>query len=331
MLARFEDGGITPMRIAAYQHGIYPRSEAVVAATRGMDRGRTSAEEVAERLRQDARAFVETQRAAGLDYFSDGLLGWQDLFRPFVEASGGMTARALVRWFDNNSFFRAPEVIGPIGLESLPPVLDSIGELPAPRVATLPSPYMFSRAAQATGDPNALMVDLAREVLRPVAEGLTRQGVEVIHLQEPWLAFFGMEDGDWDDMGKALAEVRDGVEAGDGILVLHTYFGDAGPYADRLRSLPVDVIGIDFVETDVESLGTNWDVAVLAGCVDGRRSPLEDPAEVTRFAAGVAEALDPPALYVSSNSDLELLPRDVARDKVLRLGEAAARLKELLA
>ena len=34
--------------VAAYQHGIYPRSEAVVAATRGLERGRTSPEEVSQ-------------------------------------------------------------------------------------------------------------------------------------------------------------------------------------------------------------------------------------------------------------------------------------------
>lgn len=318
------------MRIAAYQHGLYPRSEDVVAATRGLERGRTSAEEVAERFRQDRDDFVQTQRTAGLDYVSDGLLRWQDIFRPLVEASGGMTARTLVRWFDNNSFFRAPEVTGPVGLGALPSILEAVAEVPAPRVATLPSPYMFSRAAHTAADPNALMMDLAREVLRPVAEELTRRGVELIHLQDPWLVYFGMEDGDWDDVAKALAEVRDGVEAGGATLVLHTYFGDAGPYADRLRSLPVDAVGIDFVETDVDSLGSTWEVGLLAGCLDGRRSPLEDTEAVARFAAGVAERLGPPTLYLSSNSDLELLPRDVARGKVLRLGEASARLKELL-
>jgi methionine synthase II (cobalamin-independent) len=36
-------------------------------------------------------------------------------------------------------------------------------------------------------------------------------------------------------------------------------------------------------------------------------------------------------LYLSSNCELEFLPRDVARQKVLRLGEAAVRTKELVA
>src|SRR5205085_11611722 len=136
------------VRVAAYQPGIYPRSEGVVAATRGLERGRTSAEDVASAFRADLSELVAVQRQAGLDLFSDGLLRWQDIFRPLVEASPGMDARTLVRWFDNNSFFRAPEVTGPISMAgSLPAVLKDDDAVPAPRVATLPSPYLFSRAA----------------------------------------------------------------------------------------------------------------------------------------------------------------------------------------
>jgi methionine synthase II (cobalamin-independent) len=52
---------------------------------------------------------------------------------------------------------------------------------------------------------------------------------------------------------------------------------------------------------------------------------------VVAFAVGVAERLRPPVLYLSSNCDLELLPRDLAVEKVLRRGAAARRLGEELA
>ena len=97
------------IRVAAYQPGIYPRSEEVVSATRGVERGRTSAEEVAAAFRDELADLVAAQRQAHLDLYSDGLLRWQDVFRPLVELSPGMDARTLVRRFDNNGFFRAPE------------------------------------------------------------------------------------------------------------------------------------------------------------------------------------------------------------------------------
>ena len=96
------------MDVRAYQHGIYPRSEALVQATRDIERGRTTQAAVDAVFEQDRRSFLDVQREAGLDYLSDGLLRWQDLFRALVESSEGLDAQVLVRWFNNNSFYRAP-------------------------------------------------------------------------------------------------------------------------------------------------------------------------------------------------------------------------------
>jgi methionine synthase II (cobalamin-independent) len=114
-------------------------------------------------------------------------------------------------------------------------------------------------------------------------------------------------------------------------LVLHTYFGDVGPHADRLRRLPVDAIGVDFVQTDIAQLGKGWETGILAGILDGRSSPVESTKGTVEFLRKVAETIAPPALYTSSNSELEYLPRDIARQKVARLGEISAALKEVLA
>jgi 5-methyltetrahydropteroyltriglutamate--homocysteine methyltransferase len=313
------------VRVAAYQYGIYPRSENVVAATRGLERGRTGPEEVADAFRADREDFVGAQSEAGLDYFSDGLLRWQDIFRPLVESAAGLEARTLVRWFDNNSFFRAPEATGDVALaKHVPEVYLDDDDIPAPRVATLPSPYLFSRAAQHSGDRNALMMELTRELLAPVVRNLAGRGYEIVHLQEPWLVYFGIDDADWDELEKSLTEIREAAPEGT------TYFGDAGRYADRLRRLPVDVVGVDLVETDPASLGTNWTTGLLAGCLDGRSSTVESAETTSAFITQVAERTGVPSLFVSSSSELELLPRDVARDKVLQLGQVAAGVREAL-
>jgi 5-methyltetrahydropteroyltriglutamate--homocysteine methyltransferase len=314
--------------IAAYQHGIYPRSEALVAATRDLDRGRTTVEAVDQQYERDLAELVETQTEAGLAYFTDGLLRWQDLFRPILDACPGLRAGPLVRWFDNNTFFRAPEVVGDLKLESASlPIFDSAQTVPTPRVATLPSPFLFSRVAMAKADPNDVMLDLAEAVLKPVAKKLVESGYDLIQLQEPWLVFHGIEDPDWKPFVESVGLITDGLQA---TTVLHTYFGDAGPWADRLRELPVDAVGFDFIETDVDALGSTWPKGILVGCLDGRSSLVEPVHEIVDFVRRVAHTLDPPTLFLSTTSDLELLPRATAREKVLRLGEAARRLKEIM-
>jgi len=314
------------MDVKAYQHGVFPRSEDVVAATRGMERGRTSQDEVDGTLLADRAEFITAQREAGLDFFSDGMLRWQDIFRPLVESTDGLDAHSLVRWFDNNSFFRAPELEGavaPIDGGAVP--LAIAPDVPAPRVATLPSPYLFSRAAHVAPDRDrdTLIGELTAALLTPVATEAIDRGAEVIHLQEPWLPYFGIDDGSWPAFEQALSSLHDAA-AGRASVILHLPFGDVGPYAERLRRLPVDAVGIDFVETDLDALGTGWDTGVLAGCIDGRRSLVESPEEVAAFVEKVAGAMEPSTLYLSSTCELEVLGTAVAERKVLALGEAAA-------
>jgi 5-methyltetrahydropteroyltriglutamate--homocysteine methyltransferase len=317
-----------PVRnFAAYAPGILPRSEDLVAATRDLERGRTMPRAVDELFDRERDAAVSLQREAGLDYVSDGLLRWQDLFRPLVEATRGGEARALVRWFDTNSFFRAPEWEGRPELAENPPGVFALsGRDDGPRVATLPSPFLFSRAARSSGHRNELMEGLARDVLGPVAGELAGHGHEVVHLQEPWLPFFGIDDGDWPRFERSIAAIREA--APDATLVLHAYFGDVAPFADRLTRLPVDAVGVDLVETDAASLPSPWPVGLAAGSLDGRRSVVEPAEETVAFVEELADRLEPPSLFLIPNGDLQLLGPVVAERKLRLLGEAAARLRE---
>ena len=318
--------GAAGERILAYQHGIQPRSEAVVAATRGLERGRVTPDEVDTAFERDLEAVVGTQREAGLDLVSDGMLRWQDLYRPLVDATAGLEARGLVRWFDNNAFFRAPVVVGPLELDP-DAVARVLQPVPSPRLVCLPSPYLFSRVVDAPGDRAALMGEIARHVLRPAITRLVADGVGLVHLQEPWLAAFGIDEDDWSSFEAALLELREAAPAGRVTLVLHTFFGDVTQHLDRLRSLPVDVVGVDLVETDIGALGT-WRGDVLLGCLDGRSSIRERADDVARLARPIVERVAPATVYMSSTCDLELLPADVAAGKIRTLGDVARRLRE---
>lgn len=313
--------------IRFYQPGIYPRSERVVATTRGLERRRVTQAEAEVAYEQDLADFVEVQQQAHVDYFSDGLLRWQDIFRPLALAAD-MPARILTRRFDNNAFFRAPEIDA--GRSHVDPAALPVPEalVPHPRVATLPSPYMFSRAAVTSADRDGLMRELARDVLRPAAARLAAAGCELIHLQEPWLAYHGIDRSSVPALERALAEVGEGLDAR---IVLHLYFGDAAPFLDWLRRMPVHAVGVDLVETDHRSLGAGWEIGLLAGCVDGRSSVVEDVDRTAELVRRVAETAQPPVLYVSSSCDLDLLPREVAQQKVLSLGRAVQRIAEPVA
>jgi 5-methyltetrahydropteroyltriglutamate--homocysteine methyltransferase len=298
----------------------------VVAATRGIDRGRVGSDAVERAFADDLAAFVRVQKDAGMDFFSDGLLKWQDIFRPLTEALG-VKPHTLVRWFDTNTFFREPELSGRLAAPANPDGVAPDASVPRPRVTTLPSPYMFSRAARTDQDRNQLMVALAQQVLRPAIDAAVAAGSELIHLEDPWLGYSGITREDWAPLGEALQILHRDLQA---TLAFHVYFGDAAPHIDELLKLPVDALGVDLVQTDVKALGSGWNKGLVAGVINGRSSILESPKDLVDVAHHLAETVRPRSLYLSSNCELGYLPTVVAEQKVQRLGEAARKVKELV-
>ena len=290
----------------AFAPGLYPRSEALVQATRDLDRGRTTQEAVDRRLEQDFQELVSVEQAAGLDLLSDGMLRWQDHFRPLLEASDGLETGALTRFLDTNTFFRAPKATG--ADPSLGAPLDErfVAPLPGPRLVTLPSPFAL---AHGTGVPPKAM---AQGVLKPQLDALD---AELVVLVEPFLAH--TEDASLDALAEALEALSGGPR-----LALWLTFGDArGVLEQGAAELPVDGLGIDFFATHLTDVPEGFGKLLLAGVLDVRSSQLEEPREIAAFAAALGErGVEKIALV--PNGDLQYVSEPIAREKLGRLGKA---------
>jgi 5-methyltetrahydropteroyltriglutamate--homocysteine methyltransferase len=299
--------------LQAFAPGIYPRSEALVQATRDLDRGRTGAEAVDEQAARDLDELIRVQQEAGLDLLADGMLRWQDLFRPLLEASDGLEPGPLTRFLDTNSFYRAPTATS--GEPRLRAPLDTrfVAPLQRPRIVTLPSPYAL---AHGTGIPPKV---LATSVLKPQLDALD---AELVVLSEPFLAREGT--GGLAELGEALAALEGGPK-----LALQVTFGDARALLENgLAELPVEGIGVDFYATHATDLPQGFDKLLLAGVVDARSSALEDPQEIAEF----VERLGVERVALVPNGDLQYVSEPIARQKLARLGAArTARAKETAA
>ena len=295
----------------AFAPGIYPRSEALVQATRDLDRGRTSPEAVAEQTGRDVEELLAVQRAAGLAYVSDGMLGWQDLFRPLAEAAKGLDARPLTRFLDTNTFYRAVLVDGDPQLEAPLPAPD----LPAGEwVGTLPSPLAFSRAAR----DEVSAQKLAANVLAPQVQAWTDAGAALIVLSEP----FAAREGDAGELVRALDELPAGP------VTLQLPFADASAILPALADASVLAIGIDFYATSLDAVPTGFPKGILAGVIDARSSALERRDEIGRFVDELVSR-EPDGIYLTPNSDLQFVPEPIAREKLARLGQASMGLAEV--
>ncbi|RLF28950.1 MAG: hypothetical protein DRJ99_03965 [Thermoplasmata archaeon] len=88
--------------------GIFPRSNELIRATWDYEKGKIDKETLENKIEKDTKRIIELQLQTGFRYITDGMLLWQDLFRPFVENIEGISPGPLTRWFNNNTFFRKP-------------------------------------------------------------------------------------------------------------------------------------------------------------------------------------------------------------------------------
>jgi len=292
--------------LQAFAPGIYPRSEELVQATRDLDRGRTSQEAVDEQIERDLGDLVAAQQAAGLDLLADGMLRWQDVFRPIVDASDGLETGALTRFLDTNTFYRAPSATTATPALSQPLNGGFIAKMPGPRLVTLPSPYAL---AHGTGvEPTTV----AASVLKPQIDALD---AELVVLEEPFLA--RAEPGGVRKLSAALEKLAGGPR-----LALWVTFGSADAlFEEGLGDLPVDAIGVDFLATRANAVPESFDKTLLAGVLDARSSIPEEPGEIAAF-VGQLRARGVEDIALVPNGDLQYVSQSVAREKLARLGQA---------
>jgi 5-methyltetrahydropteroyltriglutamate--homocysteine methyltransferase len=300
--------------LQAFIPGIYPRSEELVQATRDLDRGRTSQDAVDEQVERDRAAFVSGQHDAGLDLLADGMLSWQDHFRPLLEAADGLETGALTRFLDTNTFYRAPKATTATPKLSAPLDERYVAPLSGPRLITLPSPFALAKGTGVT--PRTM----AESVLKPQLESLE---ADLVVLAEPFLA--RDEQASLDDLAEALEQLAGGPK-----LAIWFTFGDARPLLEQgAADLPVEGIGIDFYATHLTDVPEEFPKLLLAGVVDARNSLLEEPRELAAFAQRLGDRAERIALV--PNGDLQYVSARFAREKLARLGKARTATTEAAA
>lgn len=293
-------------------------------ATRSLDRKRISPQEAEEIRTEDAKAAVAVQREAGLTFVTDGQLNWQDLFRPTVEWCEGLEPGALMRWFDNNTFYRKPEVVGDLTIHNglghdffRARLVEGL-----PWKVILPGPYTLARASEdaASAPRRTERIGELAALIKQVARWCADRGAKQVQFSEPWLVYGPVKREDLEATGEAYAVVSKGLRAE---TVLQTYFGSLKRVYEDLLDFPVDALGIDLTATNLRDLsGHSFDKGAVLGVIDGRNSLVESPKDVVDVAAEASEALDPDWVAIAPSCELELCPRVVADKKVEALGRA---------
>ena len=278
----------------------------------------------------DVRAeLVEDQLDAGLDRVVEGQGRWDDMIAHPLTVHDNVETGGIVRYYDNNNFYRDPRVTGDLGfsgdvaaeLEAASDVL-SRG---APLAATLPGPYSLADLAtdEHYGDTAEFQAAIA-EFLAGEVEAFPDH--ETLFLLEPSLVENPPTEGTEE---RATAAIRTVADATDADVVVHTYWGalDEKLYAHLVDETGADALGFDLVAGDrddtvynVQEYGATDSVAL--GLVDGQNTLVEDAetiAERVEWFEGQVPAAEFDTTYLSSNTELFYLPSNKYREKLAAL------------
>ena len=308
------------MEVVASLTGFFPRPEALVAATRDLDRGRATPEAVEALTRSTEREIIGLERRNGLAPLTGGYLRWQDIFRPLAERWGGFTVGPVTRWFETNTFFRQPVLHHPP--ERAPGALADVfpgpaaGLGPAEAQILLPGPYTLAGVLEnRSGETHeALVHRLGRLLAEEIAE-LRGRGYRSFLLEEPLLVVRPPRGPAAESVLAAYRAIGGGANGGD--TIVWTFFGDAAPVFPLLGRLPVSVIGIDLSETELARLPVpDAPIGIGLGCLDPRTTLREDPEQIRALAQEARERLRPPRLWLGPGGPLDLLPYEAARRKL---------------
>lgn len=317
------------MQVRAGLTGPFPRPEALVSATRDLDRGRTSPEAVEELYRTTEEKVLSLERELGFETWTAGFLRWPDLFRPFAETWEGVAVGPLTRWFETNTFFRQPILLAPPGrteralAQRIPPPLRRD---PGSARLLFPGPYTFAGVSEnRSGDTDEAIIHRVGRILAEEVRELRGAGFASFLFSEPLLVVRPPEG----PRAEAVLAGYRAIEAalGGGTSIVWTYGADATTAFPLLDRLPVSVVGVDLADTDVERLPEGPQRSGLGlGVIDSRTTLEEDPREVARVVRSAYERRRPPSVSLGPGGPLDLLPWDPATRKLAVLPAAAKAL-----
>ncbi|WP_306052331.1 5-methyltetrahydropteroyltriglutamate--homocysteine methyltransferase [Natronococcus wangiae] len=279
---------------------------------------------------EDAREeVIGVQQDAGLDRVVEGQLRWDDMLAHPLAVHDAVETRGIVRYYDNNNFYREPVVGGDLGFSGdVASELEAASELTDGDLqAVLPGPYSLADLAtdEHYGD--------EAEFLSAIADFLTGEvdafpEHETLFLLEPSLVENAPEDG----LDKRASEAIDRVaSATDADVVVQPYWGalEEKVYA-HLLDADVDAVGFDFVASrednvyNLQEYGATDDVSL--GLADGQNTLVEDPEAIRDRVDWVYEQIpvtDFETVYLTTNTETFYLPYGKFEEKLAVLAEAA--------
>ncbi|MFB6079378.1 MAG: 5-methyltetrahydropteroyltriglutamate--homocysteine methyltransferase [Halarchaeum sp.] len=273
---------------------------------------------------------VAAQRDAGLDSIVEGQARWDDMLAHPLCVHENVRTEGIVRYYDNNNFYREPVVEGPLTESGdLAADLRTATHLTDDLQGVVPGPYSIAELATDDhyGDDADFLAAVADFLAGEVAA--FPDETETVFLLEPSLVFDAPDDETHERVRDAVGTV---VDAADADVVVHTYWGAPGEKLHaHLLDTDLDALGYDLVTAHDESayLVQEYGTAdsVSLGLVDGQNTLVEDPDTVRERIEWFRDSVpvsDFDTVYATPNTELFYLPVNKFEAKLHALAEGVA-------
>ena len=288
------------------------------------DQKKISKEKLEEVYKATILRVIKEQEDAGIDIITDGQIRWDDLVTPFAKNIEGCEINGLLRFFNNNVYYRKPVIKSRIAFKDYTTLEDykfAKANSSKKLKVVLPGPLTWAKLSLDEYYKNLkTLVEDFSQILRKEAQRLDQEGVEYIQFDEPSLCNFPQEIG---LVKESLKIITSGLKAK---AILFLYFGSIKNLTPELLNLAVDIIGIDLVskpENLDALLKADVKKEVILGCLDARNTKMEDEKEVFKLIEKVAKKIPPEKIYFSPSCGLEFLPHENALKKIKLLSSIA--------
>ena len=301
--------------------GPYPRNPNFAKVVSRFQSGKVDKKGFDEAVKKEIERYVRVMLGNKVDYLTAGLMRFDDVVDAMVSLLKNVDKNGLVRFYDNNFYYRVPVVKGKIefsGGEDYQKDLEAAKKAISGKAklkVTVLGPLSFATLSEDKnyGDSKALMLDYASAIndFLKQAKGLY-DAVEVI---EPSFFQKGIGKNEISNAKEAYEKLITGANTE---VHLISYFFLR---VDRLQDfvgLKADYYGFDLAEERKKKVAFVYRAVkgkgVYLGLLDTRNTKLERVSSLRRFVKGAEEA-GAKGVIVGNSSLLDLIPEVIIQRK----------------
>ncbi len=309
--------------------GSLPKPSYLMQARNRFSRGKVSSDELHRLEHQATEEWIRIQEQLGIDILVHGEMERGDMTTYFAERLEGMGISGLVRSYGNR-YYRKPVIeqqlkrTAPMTVDMFKYAQSLTGK---PVKGMLTGPYTMCDWSFNLHYKNRHEIIMAfAALLAKEVRDLEDAGAKFIQIDEPALS---TRPHEIDVAIEAMQIVTEGVRS---TTISHICYGDFATIYPRLLDLPVDVLDLEFANSDFRNLEIfrrpKFTKRISIGVLDIRSHVIETKEQIKKWINSALDVFDPEKVWIDPDCGLKTRTKEEAIGKLKVMVEAVGEVKK---